>query len=70
MQNSPASFNWGYWDLFSKYLLLRCNNFNLVYSQSTQSDGPVCFLIFCSIGISLLASLVAGRRPQCSAGPP
>ncbi len=24
----------------------------------------------CSISISLLASLVAGRRPQCSAGPP
>jgi hypothetical protein len=37
--------------------------------QSTQSDDPVRFLIFCSISISLLASLVAGRRPQCSAGP-
>jgi hypothetical protein len=36
--------------------------------QSTQSDGPVCFLIFYSINISLLASLVAGRRPQCNAG--
>jgi hypothetical protein len=28
--------------------------------QSTQSAGPVRFLIFCSISISLLASLVAG----------
>jgi hypothetical protein len=36
--------------------------------QSTQSAGPVRFLIFCSISIPLLASLVAGRRPQCSAG--
>ncbi len=36
--------------------------------QSTQSDGPVHFFIFCSISISLLASLVAGRRPQCNAG--
>ncbi len=35
--------------------------------QSTQSDGPVRFLLFCSISISLLASLVAGRRPQCNA---
>jgi hypothetical protein len=32
--------------------------------QSTQSDGPVRFLIFCSISIILLASLVAGRRSQ------
>jgi hypothetical protein len=32
--------------------------------QSTQSDGPVRFLIFCSISVSLLASLVAGRRPS------
>jgi hypothetical protein len=38
------------------------------YPQSTQSDGPVRFLIFCSISISLLASLVASRRPQCNAG--
>jgi hypothetical protein len=38
--------------------------------QSTQSAGPVRFLIFCSISIFLLASLVAGRGPQCSAGPP
>jgi hypothetical protein len=38
--------------------------------QSTQSAGPVRFLICCSISIYLLASLVAGRRPQCSAGPP
>jgi hypothetical protein len=37
--------------------------------QSTQSDGSVRFLIFCSISISLLASLVAGIKPQCSAGP-
>jgi hypothetical protein len=39
-------------------------------TQSTQSAGPVRFLIFCSISIFLLASLVAGRGPQCSAGPP
>jgi hypothetical protein len=36
----------------------------------SQSGGPVHFLIFCPISISLLASLVADRRPQCSAGPP
>jgi hypothetical protein len=36
--------------------------------QSAQSDGPVRFLIFCSISISLLASLVAGIKPQCTAG--
>ncbi len=43
-----------------------------VYSQpqSTQSAGPVHFLIFCSISIFLLARLVADRGPQCSAGPP
>ncbi len=29
--------------------------------QSIQSDGPVRFLILCSISIFLLASLVAGR---------
>jgi hypothetical protein len=40
----------------------------LTQPQSTQSDGPVCFLIFCSLSISLLTSLVAGWRPQCSAG--
>jgi hypothetical protein len=39
-----------------------------VYLQSTQSAGPVRFLIFCSISIFLLASLVAGRRPQCNSG--
>ncbi len=33
-------------------------------SQSTQSAGPVRFLIFCSMSIILLASLLAGRRPQ------
>ncbi len=37
-------------------------------SQSTQSAGPVRFLLFCSTSIFLLASLVAGRRPQCNAG--
>jgi hypothetical protein len=34
--------------------------------QSNQSAGPVRFLIFCSTSIFLLASLVAGRRPQCT----
>jgi hypothetical protein len=49
-------------------------NTNTVYfvtpvkQQSAQSTGPVCFLIFCSISMFLLASLLAGRRPQCSAG--
>jgi hypothetical protein len=36
--------------------------------QSNQSAGPVRFLIFCSISIILLASLVAGSRPQNTAG--
>jgi hypothetical protein len=36
-------------------------------SQSNQSAGPVCFLIFCSISIILLASPVAGRKPQWTA---
>jgi hypothetical protein len=36
--------------------------------QSTQSAGPVRFLIFCTVSIIVLASLVAGRRPQCNAG--
>ncbi len=31
--------------------------------QSALSGGPVCFLIFCSISMFLLASLLAGRRP-------
>jgi hypothetical protein len=34
--------------------------------QSTKSAGPVRFLIFCSKSIFLLASLLAGRRPQCT----
>ncbi len=38
--------------------------------QSTQSAGPVRFFIFCSISIFLLARQVAGKGPQCSAGPP
>jgi predicted amino acid dehydrogenase len=40
----------------------------LYFPQSTQSAGPVRFLIFCLISIILLASPVAGRRPQYSAG--
>jgi hypothetical protein len=39
-----------------------------VVTQSIQSDGPVRFLIFFSLSIFLLASLVAGRRLQCTAG--
>jgi hypothetical protein len=42
--------------------------FRVVRAQSTQSAGPVHFLIFCSISIFLLASLVAGREPQYTAG--
>ncbi len=41
-----------------------------VHPQSRQSAGPVRFFIFCSISIFLLAGLVAGRRPQCTAGAP
>ncbi len=36
--------------------------------HKVQSAGPVRFLIFCSISIIQLASLVAGRRPQYIAG--
>jgi hypothetical protein len=36
--------------------------------QSNQSAGPVRFVIFCSISIILLASPVAGRKPQWTAG--
>ncbi len=36
--------------------------------QSNQSAGPVCFLIFDSISIFLLASPVAGRKPQWTTG--
>ncbi len=43
-------------------------NPNLPPTESNQSAGPVRFLIFCSISIFLLASLVAGRRHQCNAG--
>jgi hypothetical protein len=39
-----------------------------VLPQSNQSAGPVRFLIFCSISIILLASPVAGRKPQWTAG--
>jgi hypothetical protein len=34
--------------------------------QSTQSAGPVRFFIFCSLRLSRLAILVAGKRPQCN----
>jgi hypothetical protein len=37
------------------------------YPQNNQSAGPVRFLIFCWISIFLLASPVAGRRPQYTA---
>jgi hypothetical protein len=46
-----------------------CASWSALFTQNTQSAGPVRFLIFCSISIYLLASLVAGRGPQCSAGP-
>jgi hypothetical protein len=49
--------------------LLRCTSKTLgPYPQSTQSAGPVRFLICCSISIILVASLVAGRKPQCTTG--
>jgi hypothetical protein len=35
-------------------------------AQSTESAGPVHFLMFCSISVFLLASLGVGRRPQCT----
>ncbi len=46
--------------------LLRCLQFYFsgLKSQSTQSAGPVRFMIFCSISIFLLASLVTGKRPR------
>ncbi len=34
----------------------------------TQSAGPVHLLLFCSMSIILLASLVTGRKPLCTAG--
>ncbi len=40
----------------------------VLHPQSTQSAGPVRFLIFCSISISLLASLEAVRRPLYTTG--
>jgi hypothetical protein len=46
-----------------------CNSTTgIVVSTSTQSDGPVSFLIFCTLSIFLLASLVAGKKPQGTAG--
>jgi hypothetical protein len=39
----------------------------MLHTKSNQSAGPVRFLLFCSTSISLLASLVAGRRPQWTA---
>jgi hypothetical protein len=42
----------------------RPGSWRRVNPQSAQSAGPVCFLIFCSISISLLASLMAGRIPS------
>jgi hypothetical protein len=39
-----------------------------LHPQSTQSAGPVLFLIFFTISIFLLASLVTGRRRQCNPG--
>ncbi len=50
-------------DLYMKHWCPRTLCTILYRPQSTQSDGPVRFLIFFSISISLLASLVAGRRP-------
>ncbi len=40
----------------------------MLYPQSNQSACPVRFLIFCSKNIILLASPVAGRKPQWTAG--
>jgi hypothetical protein len=39
-----------------------------IYPQSNQSAGLVSFLIFCTLSIFLLASPVAGRKPQWTAG--
>ncbi len=60
-------------DVLSKSLRSRTQDHNRrrtgpQSTQSTQSGGPVSVLKFCSISIILLASLVAGRRSQCTAG--
>ncbi len=52
----------------AQHSALPCTCTALLIPQSTQSAGPVGFLIFCSISMFLLAILLAGRRPQCSAG--
>jgi hypothetical protein len=38
----------------------------LAWTTEYTECWPVRFLMFCSISIFLLASLVAGRRPQCT----
>jgi hypothetical protein len=43
--NSPTNFRWGYGDLFSRYLLLKCTLFNLVYLSCAQSI--TCFSFCC-----------------------
>jgi hypothetical protein len=62
-----TTFTYEYVSIFSRHFLSR-SLFSLSQTQSTQSYGPVSFLIFCTISIFLLASLVAGRKPQCTAG--
>jgi hypothetical protein len=44
-----------------------CSGARRTHLQSTQSAGPVRFFIFCSISLFLLASLVPGMTPQCTA---
>jgi hypothetical protein len=59
------------WRVLFRMLLILCiwqHSIVMSQTQSTQSAGPVRFLIFCSISIFLLDSLVAGRRLQWTAG--
>jgi hypothetical protein len=61
------------WLLTLIYVKVRkwtCEALGRLYPQSTQRAGPVRFLIFCSISIFLVASLVAGKGLQYSAGTP
>ncbi len=54
--------------MYVQYVYTVWSSITGISTQSKQSAGPVSFLIFCTIIIFLLASLVAGRKPQGTAG--
>ncbi len=56
------------WQAVAQFIFNGFSVFVRLNSQSNQSAGPVRFLIFCSISIFQLASLVAGREQQGTAG--